>query len=140
MQNHEAKYFLISAILIFLTFFGVLVSGFLTPLILGLLLAGIAFPLYNWLCNFLHNRKDSAALFTILLIVLTIIIPLIFLLILFTQEALHLFVTIQEQSQNNLFILKPAQSLAKALNVDPKVLEVQLTNTLKNVGLQMLSQ
>ncbi|MDO8669694.1 MAG: AI-2E family transporter [Candidatus Buchananbacteria bacterium] len=140
MPNNEAKYFLIGAMLIFLTLFGLLVSGFMTPLILGLLLAGIAFPMYNWLRNFLHNRKDSAALLTILLIVLTIIVPLIFLSMLFYQEAMHLVVTIQEQSPDNLLLFKPLQSLAKTLNIDPKILETQFVNTIKSAGLGTLSQ
>lgn len=140
MQNNEAKYFLIGAILLFLGLFGVLVSGYTTPLIIGLLLTALAYPLYQWLLKHLGGKENAAALLTIFVIVLIIIVPLTSLAVLFSQEALHLFITIQERAQTDHFLAQPLTSLAKKLNIDPAALENQLGNAFKNIGLQILSR
>src|SRR3989344_2429865 len=88
MLEKDAKYFLLILILVFLGLFAVVVSGFLAPLILGILLAGLASPFYKITSKF--TGRNVGAFISILAVSIIIILPLAGVLSLLVNEAINL--------------------------------------------------
>ena len=95
-MNIESRWFLIGLIGVFgiLTIFmGV---QFITPLMLGIVLAVLMVPVYTRLLKTLRGRGNLAALLSVFLVLLIIVIPITAVFVLITQEAINLFARAQE--------------------------------------------
>jgi len=111
MPIKESKHFLVALVFIFLILFVLLLLGFLAPLVLGLLLAGGSYGIYN---AFLHavKIKSIAALIAVFIVSLLIILPALGVLTLIAKEAFTLFNAREEilfnedfvQTLNNYFV------------------------------------
>lgn len=134
MSEKESKYFLITLLLIFFGLFVLILSGFFAPLILGIMLAGLAFPLYEELLKRWGNRKNLTSLIVVLLISLVIVLPVFGIMTLLTKEALGLLSATREQifSEKLIGALDP---FTRSFNFNAReIFETQLTPAIKNLG------
>jgi len=136
MPIKESKYFLNALLIIFLALFIVIVAGFLAPLVLGLLLAGLGFPLYRELLKKLSQKKNLAALITVLVISLVIILPLVGILSVLAKEAFDLFTVARDQWAVNQSFMEALEPLSEKLNLNlEELVRNQLTPVIENLGL-----
>jgi len=138
-ENNHSKYFLIGAILIFVGLLGLLLSRFLTPLVLGLFLAALSYPWFKKIKELLNDSKNTAALFTLFVIITIIIIPVIFISILFFQELLNLFLMIQEQATNNSPAFQMLTKIIHDLNLDAEMIREQIISGVRGFGTQLIN-
>ena len=97
MPVRESIYFLAVLLIIFFGLVIFLFAGFLAPLVFGVLLAGISYPFYRRLTIWFGDRKNLAALATVSLIAILILLPATGLLTLLTKEALELWGATRDQ-------------------------------------------
>ena len=84
---------LILAILIILSF--LLMKPILLSVVLGLILAFIFFPIYNWL-NKKLNRKNLSAILVSILLIMVIVVPVGFLTPILIDQSLKIYFVIQQ--------------------------------------------
>lgn len=136
MSVSEAKKFLIFLLAVFFVLLVVILSGFFAPLVLGLLLMGLSFPLYEVLLKRLGGKENLAALTAVLIISLVIILPFLGLLSLLTKEAVDLLGTAPDKFSLGEAIVRTLEPLAQKFNLDVRgAVRAQLTPVLEKLGL-----
>ena len=68
-----SQYLIVGAI--FVLFFAV-IAGTLVPVLLGMMIAMIIWPIYRWHLRVLRNRKHIAAVISLLLLIVCVVLPL----------------------------------------------------------------
>ena len=142
MTTEQSHYFLIAIILIFVGLISLLLSGFLTPLVLGTILAAISYRWYKKISVKLPEKENLAALLTLLLIVTVVIVPALILIALLAKEAFNVFVLAQAQINLNDNPLTPLlQMISEKFNTNAEVmLRTQILPGLKNFGIYLSNQ
>ncbi len=136
MSVSEAKKFLIFLLAIFFVLLVVILSGFFAPLVLGLLLMGISYPLYEYLLKRFGGKENLSALIAVLVVSLVIILPFLGILSLLTKEAVDLFSQTPDKFSLSETIIKTFKPIAQKFNIDiQSVVNAQLTPVLENLGL-----
>jgi len=136
MPAKESKYFLNALLVLFLALFILILAGFLAPLVLGLLLAGLGFPLYRELSKKIGDKKNLAALITVFAIALVIILPFLGVLSLLAKEAFDIFTTARDQWAVDQSFMQTLEPIAQKLNLDlGELIRNQLAPIIENIGL-----
>lgn len=92
MQNVKYTTYVFVGLLILCTFLIVnLFWGFITPIMLALVLASIFSPVHHKLLKLLGDRRYLAALFVTIIVLLCVLIPLAFLVATLSRQALFLY-------------------------------------------------
>jgi predicted PurR-regulated permease PerM len=136
-----ALYFLVSLIIVFLVLTALLLSGFAAPIVLGIILSGISYPLYKRLKRKSKERSTGTALVTLLLVILVIVVPLAFISVFLFQQAVELFFV----AHSKIILLGNdgglLQQLSSRYEIDLNLLfEEYVTPSLKSIGLYISSQ
>ncbi len=92
MTSEGSQNILLTLVLIFLGLTLLLLSGFHAPLVLAALLATLTYPLYRKLTALFRDQKNLAALVTLFLIVVGIILPFIGATTILGTEAFNSFI------------------------------------------------
>ncbi len=136
MASHNSPTFLLILVLIFLGLSFLLLAGFSAPLILGVLLSTLSYPLFERMTKTLRGQKSLAALLVLLLIVLAIIAPFVGIATLMTNEGLSLFQETKIQLSLDQPLIQNAERFLSRFNIDLRLLiQEQLGPGLKNLGL-----
>ncbi len=98
MPVKESIHFLVIFLLIFLGLVGLLLVGFLAPVIFGTLIAALSYRLYGKISHVFRNRESLAAAATVTLAVLIVLIPATGILTVLTREAIGLISASREIS------------------------------------------
>jgi predicted PurR-regulated permease PerM len=96
-ETKDARYFLVTLLLIFLVLTGLLLLGFITPLVLGIVLSGLSFGWFKKIRSALGGKKNLAALLTLLVVITIIILPLTLIAGTLFVQAFDLFTATQEK-------------------------------------------
>ncbi len=140
MSGVESKHFLLGLIIIFFALAALTLSELFAPIILGVLLAGIARPLYHELVPRAQGRENLAAFISMIAISIVIIIPFLAILTLLVREAFTLF-TGAEPFAIAEPIKRFSDSLSGALGVDiANFISMQIGPLLKNIGASISSE
>lgn len=132
----ESKYFLNVLLILFLALFVLILAGFLAPLVLGLLLAGLGFPLYRELLKRFGDKKNLASLLTVLVISLVIILPFVGILSLLAKEAFDIFTTARDQWAVNQSFMQALQPISVKFDINlEEIIRNQLAPVIENLGL-----
>jgi len=135
MPVRESIYFLAVLLIIFFGLVIFLFAGFLAPLVFGVLLAGISYPFYRRLTIWFGDRKNLAALATVSLIAILILLPATGLLTLLTKEALELWGATRDQFTIKGPFMDSLNALAFRFGFDlPAFLQVHLAPALQNAS------
>ena len=135
MPSNASHRFLVVLLVIFFALLLLTISGYIGPLVVALILAGLTSPFYKKIASLLEN-KNLAAFLSVLLVSLIIVLPTIFLFTLITKEAIHLFTVAQNGITENYSLQNVLGNLSAKLNIDlQKILETDLAPALKNIGL-----
>ncbi len=135
MPTKDSHRFLIILLLIFLALLILTIAGYGGPLVMALVFAGVASPLYRRLKHLLHS-ENTAALITVIIVSLVIVLPAFFLLTVLTNEALHLFTFTQSNLAENYSFQNALANFSARFDVDLKaIIDTQLTPAIKNLGL-----
>lgn len=127
--------FLLGIFVLFLGLVIFLLSGFLTPLVLGILFASLSYRFYIWIRKAVNGHATLAALLVVIAITFLIIIPFLTLTTLLANEALQLFLTSRESFALNHPLMQTAASFLARFNIDlPGVFQEQVAPTLQNIG------
>lgn len=70
-----------------------MIKGFLVAIFLASLFAGLLYPLYNWLLKKLKNSTSGAALITVFLFIIVVLIPISGVLIIVAEQAYNATIT-----------------------------------------------
>ena len=76
-SQKNSRYFLTALLLVFLILTIFLLSGFAAPIVLGLILSGLAYRGHKKILSRLGGRKNLAALLVLFIILAIIILPLV---------------------------------------------------------------
>ena len=101
MEEH--KYLRISLLilsLIVLYFVYRIFQPFLLPISLAVILATLCFPVFDWTCGKLQNRRNWAALLTCMWVTASIIIPFVILVILLAAQMTEVYQQFQSGLEN----------------------------------------
>ena len=139
MSTKEAKHFIAALIIVFFGLFVLIVSGFLAPLVLGMLLAGLIYPLYKELSHGLG--QSLGALVSTLLVMLIIILPVLGILSLLVKEAIDLLSTQRDWVSLYQPIIKTLEPISFRINFDIEAfIGDQLVPALNNLGATISSE
>lgn len=123
MFAKESNFFLVGLLAVSFALVLLLLSGFATPLVLGILLAAMSHGAYERLRVSLKDRKNLAALIILLIIVLIIILPFFGILTLLAKEAFGLISQIQAELETDTPFQGIIQNLATRFNLNAEELE-----------------
>lgn len=112
-QTTRMTFLLILALGITLLFFSV-IKGFVLPLIMAAVLTAVAQPLYKWFLKKWGGRETVAALVTVIIFLLTVIIPTLFFIGMLVRDAVSV------SNQMGDWVTKVSQ--------DPEALQTMLSN------------
>lgn len=141
MLLKESNRILLGLFIIFLFLIAFMLGGFLTPLVLGILLASFSHPLYEKFAVRLKWNPNLAALLIVALITVVIIIPFLGLTTLLTKEAFNLLIQNKDQFAWDKPIAQTLQELFTRFNIDiVDIFETQISPTLENIGLFLTRQ
>src|SRR5687767_9232886 len=92
MPGRESIHFLVILLLVFMALVGLLLVGFLAPVVFGILIAAVSYRLYRRIeRGFTFNGKENlAAALTITIAALVILVPLTGIFTVLTREAISL--------------------------------------------------
>lgn len=79
-----------------------MISGFLIPMFLAALFAGLAFPFYKKLVRLVRGRESTAAFLTLLIVVTLVVIPLTFFLGIVVDQAMDVTESVTPWVQEEL--------------------------------------
>ena len=130
-------------ILFFLCFalVGFIFLGFLTPIVIGVLLASFTHPLYERLRASLKGSPNAAAFIIVAAIVIVIIIPFLGLATLIAREAFNLFLEHQGEFAWDQPIAQAAQEFFGRFDIDvEEIFKTQISPTLETIGLFLTRQ
>jgi len=136
-NNHRhAQHFLVALVLIFLGLTILLLSGFFTPLALGIILAILGYGWHQKILDKFKGKKNLAALITLLAIMTVIILPTVLFLGVLFNEAVELFITAQNKIDIAEFFKLPfVENLTQKLNFNVENLAYeQFVPTIKSLG------
>ena len=137
----ESKRFLLGLFLLFLGLVVFVLSGFLTPLVLGLLLASFSHAVYEKLAARLKQRTNLAALIVVVLITVIIIIPFLGFATLVAKEGFDLFLQSQKEFAWNQPLGDALKEFFDRLNIDiEEVFKEQIAPSLETIGLFLSRQ
>lgn len=133
MSGVESKHFLLGLIIIFFALAAVTLYNLFSPIILGVLLAGLAHPLYRDLLARTRGKQNLAAFIAMLAVSTVIVIPFIIILTLLVTEAFGLFA-----NSETLALSEPIEAVSQALSfsfgIDIKNFVIkQIGPVLKNI-------
>src|SRR3989344_3136643 len=94
--ERHARSFLLTLVIIFLALTLLLLLGFAAPLVMGLILSGLSYPLFRILRRDLRS-ENLAAVLTLLVVVIIIVVPLVILGIMLFNQGLDLVLAAQER-------------------------------------------
>ncbi|MEK7555150.1 MAG: AI-2E family transporter [Patescibacteria group bacterium] len=135
MPAKESVHFLVIVLLIFLGLVGLLFVGFLGPVVFGTLLAALSYKLYRRIKHALRDRENIAALATVAIVILIILIPATGILTILTREAIGLISASREISFEQS-ILSAFGGIADRLEFDlGAFLDSQLAPAVERVSL-----
>ena len=101
MQEHRSVgIFLLILFLVVLYFVFRIFQPFLLPISLAVVLATLCYPVFNWTCQKLRNKRSWAALLTCIWVTASIIIPFVILLILVTGEVTEVYQQFQRKLES----------------------------------------
>ncbi len=101
MQEHRSVgIFFLILFLVVLYFVFRIFQPFLLPISLAVVLATLCYPVFNWTCQKLRNKRSWAALLTCLWVTASIIIPFVILLILLTGEVTDVYQQFQRKLES----------------------------------------
>jgi len=87
-EQYRKGFVLVLTIGYAITFLAI-ISGFIEVLLLAAVFSGIVYPLYCWLQKVLGNRNTLASLLTLVISLITMVVPLMILLGLVTEQAIE---------------------------------------------------
>lgn len=112
-----------------------LIRGFLQPIFWAVALGIVVFPLHEWLLRKLEPRESLAALASVLLVVLIVVLPLIGIAAAVTSEAAALYQRLSTRGTELAGVVARAQehvpqivAALERLGVDPARLESQVSS------------
>ena len=127
--------FLLAIFLVFVGLVLVVLGGFLTPLILGILLASFTHHFYERLARRLNQHTNLAALLVVMLVTALIIIPFLGFTTLVAREAFGLLIQSQEEFTWDQPFGRAAKELLARFNVDlEQIIKDQIFPTFENIG------
>jgi predicted PurR-regulated permease PerM len=137
----DARYFLVFLLAVFLGLTILLISGFATPLVLGLVFSGLAYNWYKKLLPKLKNNQNLAALIMLLLIVAVIIIPLVLIGTTLFIEAVD-FLTVNQNRLNfsNYPQMAVLETWANQYGLDVESTIKQVVPSIKSLSLYISGQ
>lgn len=120
---------------------GFVFLGFLTPLVIGILLASFTHPLYERLRASLRQKSNAAAFIIVAAIVVVVIIPFLGLATLIAREAFNLFLEHQGELAWDQPLAQAARGFFNRFDIDiAEVFETQISPTLETIGLFLTRQ
>ncbi len=140
MTPQGSERILVVLLIVFLGLTLLLISGFHAPVILGALLATLTFPLYNKLRIFFRDQKNLAALVTIFVIVVGIILPFIGITTLLGSEAFNLFLSTKDNIALDQNLADKLEIASQKLNLNVNVenfIQEQVAPWLKSFSLSI---
>jgi len=112
------------------------VANLFSSLILGILFAILTHPLYRNVLRKVKQKETIAALITLILISIIIILPFLGITTLLTAEALALFNSLKDKFILDSELLNFLQPIAEKLNINlVEIVNGQLVPVIKNLGL-----
>lgn len=96
-------YFLLSILLVLLWLLFTIFEPFITALFVGAVLTIAFFPIFNWIREKVRGWNRLAAILTILLVVLLILIPLSIFVVLLVGEAVNTYQLVRIEIESGLF-------------------------------------
>ncbi|MCZ6484467.1 MAG: AI-2E family transporter [Acidobacteria bacterium] len=101
MQEHRSVgIFFLILFLVVLYFVFRIFQPFLLPISLAAVLATLCYPVFDWTCRRLRNKRSWAALLTCVWVTASIIIPFVILLILLTGEVTEVYQQFQRRLES----------------------------------------
>lgn len=101
MQEHRSVgIFFLILFLVVLYFVFRIFQPFLLPISLAAVLATLCYPVFDWTCQRLRNKRSWAALLTCVWVTASIIIPFVILLILLTGEVTEVYQQFQRRLES----------------------------------------
>ncbi len=138
MFADKANSFLFVVLIAFTALVAMLLAGFAAPLIVGAILASLAYRPYARLAAKFRGQKNLAALVVLLAIILIIILPFLSLITLLGAEAFALFSETRDQLSLNTELAKAIAKFADAFKLEIDVedfIATQVGPVLKGLGL-----
>ena len=101
MQEHRSVgIFLLILFLVVLYFVFRIFQPFLMPISLAVILATLCYPVFDWTCQRLRNKRSWAALLTCIWVTASIIIPFVILVILLAGEVTEVYQQFQRRLES----------------------------------------
>jgi predicted PurR-regulated permease PerM len=113
----RVKLLLLLAIGISLLFFMV-VKGFAVALLMAAVLAGLTLPVFNRLTKWLRGRKSPAAILTVLLTIIVVIVPVILFLGILVHEAAQVSTSLESWLNEYVEYINDSDKVQKAIEED----------------------
>lgn len=138
MFADKANSFLLVILIAFTILVAMLLAGFAAPLVVGAILASLAYRPYARLAAKFRGQKNLAALVVLLAIILIIILPFLSLITLLGTEAFALFSETRDQLSLNTELAKAITKFSEAFNLEIDVqdfIATQVGPVLKGLGL-----
>src|SRR5262245_2843464 len=132
-SNTQRAFFFVLLFAVTLAFL-YLIRGFLQPIFWAIAFGIIVFPVHGWLTARLHGRESLAAMLSVLLLVVVVILPLIGVATAVTTEAAGLVQRLSDGGLDFNGLYSQAQesmprviALLQRFNIDPERIESQLS-------------
>ncbi|HZF28831.1 MAG TPA: AI-2E family transporter [Gammaproteobacteria bacterium] len=139
-NNAQRMFFFVLLFAVTLAFLW-LIRGFLQPIFWAIAFGIIIFPVHGWLVARLHGRETVAAMLSVLLLVIVVILPLIGVAAAVTNEAAGLVQRLSAGGLDFNGLYSQAQdsmprviALLQRLGIDPEKIESQLSEAAVNVS------
>ena len=139
-NNAQRMFFFVLLFTVTLAFLW-LIRGFLQPIFWAIAFGIIVYPIHGWLMGRLRGRESLAAILSVLLLVVVVILPLVGIAAAVTNEAAGLLQRLSAGGLDLNGLYSQAQdsmpraiALLERLGVDPQKLESQLSTAAVNVS------